>query len=78
MAFDQTGSCASPPDGMSLGWCYVEGAPGCPQQILFTNNEPPHGSTVNLQCIEQAVSVVGGDSGAGTPVDDSGTPAAGD
>jgi hypothetical protein len=78
-AFDQTGSCASPPDGMSLGWCYVEGAPGCAQQILFTNNEPPHGSTANLQCIEQAGSVVGGDSpSASTPVDDGGTPPAGE
>ncbi|MGH7294320.1 MAG: hypothetical protein ACRELB_05280 [Polyangiaceae bacterium] len=50
------------------GWCYVEGAAanGCPQAILFSNGEPPTGSTVSLQCIEQAVTVVGGtDAGAG-------------
>ena len=46
--------------------CYVEGAAanGCPQAILFTNGQPPHGATVSLQCIEQAVTVLeGGTSG---------------
>ncbi|HLK35144.1 MAG TPA: hypothetical protein VKU41_00240 [Polyangiaceae bacterium] len=88
MAFDGAGSCASPTDG-SLGWCYVtEPASGsCSQAILFTNNEPPHGSTVNLQCIEQAVTVVGNGSGGSSSSgatmsaggsNDSGTAAAGD
>jgi hypothetical protein len=48
------------------GWCYVEGAAanGCPQAILFTNGQPPHGATVSLQCIEQSVAVIeGGTSG---------------
>jgi hypothetical protein len=82
-AFDTSGSCAAPPDPNQLGWCYVEGAPagGCPQAIIFTSNEPPHGSTVSLQCIEQAVAVVGGSSNGSsgsTAASDSGTPAAGD
>jgi hypothetical protein len=87
-AFDSTGSCAEPMEPNQLGWCYVEGAAasGCPQAIVFTRNEPPHGSTANLHCIEQAVSVVGGGVGGGaassgtggTPADDSGTPAVGD
>jgi hypothetical protein len=54
------GSCASSQDP---GWCYVTGeidAGGCPQSILFSNGQPPHGSTVSLQCIEQPVSVVDG------------------
>ena len=57
--FDATGSCAS---GADPGWCYVEGAAasGCQQAILFTNNEPPQGSTVSLQCIEQSVTVIDG------------------
>jgi hypothetical protein len=67
-AFDSTGSCANPPDGTSLGWCYVEGAPAgkCPQAILFTKNEPPHGAQVNIQCIEQSNSVVGDGGGGGS------------
>jgi hypothetical protein len=59
----QGGSCASSPDP---GWCYVQGqqdAGGCPQSILFSNGEPPHGATVSLQCIEQAVTVVSADGG---------------
>jgi hypothetical protein len=54
------GSCASSVDP---GWCYVTGqvdGGGCPQSILFSNGQPPHGSTVSLQCIEKAVSVVDG------------------
>jgi len=53
------GGCATSPDP---GWCYVTGAAanGCPQAILFTNGEPPHGATVSLQCIEQSVQVVDG------------------
>jgi hypothetical protein len=64
--FDSTGSCSTSPDP---GWCYVTGAAasGCQQAILFTNGQPPHGSTVSLQCIEQAVTVigVGNDAGSG-------------
>jgi hypothetical protein len=63
------GGCSSATDE---GWCYVTGkaANGCPQAILFTAGEPPHGSTVSLQCIEQAVTVLdggedGGSSGGG-------------
>jgi hypothetical protein len=40
-------------------------AKGCPQAILFTTGEPPHGSTVNLQCIETSVNVVGDGGGGG-------------
>jgi hypothetical protein len=56
-----SGTCAGSKDP---GWCYIEGAAAgsCPQQILFTNGEPPHGSTVNLQCIEQAKGAVDGGS----------------
>jgi hypothetical protein len=45
------GTCAN---SMNSGWCYVEGqaAGSCSQQIVFTDNEPPPGATVNLQCIE--------------------------
>jgi hypothetical protein len=55
------GSCAA---SMDPGWCYVVGAAagGCPQAILFTNGEPPHGATVSLQCIEQSVTVLDGGS----------------
>ena len=57
------GSCAN---SKEPGWCYVEGAAanGCPQAILFTNGEPPHGATVSLQCIEQAVTVIEGGTGS--------------
>jgi hypothetical protein len=60
-----TGGCSSAKDP---GWCYVTGAAanGCPQAILFTAGEPPHGSTVSLQCIEQAVSVVDGGVSSGS------------
>jgi hypothetical protein len=38
------------------GWCYVQGAAaaakGCPYTILFTNNMPPNGAIVSLQCLE--------------------------
>jgi hypothetical protein len=56
--FDTNGSCAAATD---KGWCYVTGvaANGCPQAILFTNGEPPHGATVSLQCIENSVTVIG-------------------
>jgi hypothetical protein len=56
--FDANLSCAAATDN---GWCYVTGtaANGCPQAILFTNQEPPHGATVSLQCIEQSVAVIG-------------------
>jgi hypothetical protein len=60
----QGGSCSGSSDP---GWCYVTGtaANGCPQAILFTKSEPPTGSTVSLQCIEQSVTVVGGEGGTG-------------
>jgi hypothetical protein len=47
--FDSSGSCVGSPDP---GWCYVEGqaAGPCPQQIIFTNGEPPPGATVILMC----------------------------
>ena len=59
MDFDSQGSCAESPEP---GWCYVEGeaAGQCPQQIIFTNGEPPTGSTVSLQCIEQTNAAVNG------------------
>jgi hypothetical protein len=58
------GSCSASSDP---GWCYVEGAAanGCPQAILFTNGQPPHGATVSLQCIEDAVAVVEGGTSSG-------------
>jgi len=51
------GSCASSPE---QGWCYVTGAAAgqCGHQVLFTSAEPPAGSTVWMQCIEQSVTVV--------------------
>jgi hypothetical protein len=57
--FDPTGSCVDSPEP---GWCYVEGqaAGSCPQQIIFTSGEPPTGSTVSLQCIEQTNAAVHG------------------
>jgi len=57
--FDGNGACTVN-DG-DPGWCYVSGkaASGCPQAILFTLDEPPHGAVVHLQCIEQAPSVGG-------------------
>ncbi|MBV9949460.1 MAG: hypothetical protein JOZ69_21640 [Myxococcales bacterium] len=44
------------------GWCYVSGqaAGSCPQQILFTANQPPRGGAVSLQCIEQTNAVIDG------------------
>jgi hypothetical protein len=61
MDFDGTGSCVA---SMDPGWCYVEGqaAGSCPQQIIFTAGEPPPGSTVSLQCIEQTNAAVDGGS----------------
>jgi hypothetical protein len=60
--FDTTGSCAASAD---QGWCYVTGAAagGCGHSILFTNAEPPSGSNVSLQCIEQSVEAI--DAGGG-------------
>jgi hypothetical protein len=57
--FDATGTCVSSTES---GWCYVEGqaAGTCPQQIIFTNGEPPSGATVSLQCIEQTNAAVDG------------------
>jgi hypothetical protein len=44
------------------GWCYVQGAAavakGCPYTILFTNNMPPNGAIVSLQCLETGTSNV--------------------
>jgi hypothetical protein len=59
----QNGSCSASADP---GWCYVTGAAanGCPQAILFSSGQPPTGSTVSLQCIEQAVTVVEGGTAA--------------
>jgi hypothetical protein len=57
--FDGNGSCqGSVAAGGSAGWCYVTGtaAKGCPQAITFTAGAP---ANVNLQCIEEAVAVVG-------------------
>jgi hypothetical protein len=53
------GSCVNSKD---QGWCYVTGkaAGQCGHSILFTSSEPPPGSTVSLQCIEQAVTAGGG------------------
>ncbi|MDP9000925.1 MAG: hypothetical protein M3O46_12520 [Myxococcota bacterium] len=61
MAFGPDNTCS---ESAAPGWCYVEGAAAltCPQQILFTANEPPAGATVNLQCIEGANSAVDGGS----------------
>jgi hypothetical protein len=55
------GSCKN---SMTPGWCYVTApaAGNCPQAIAFTAHAPPN---VNLQCIEEAVAVVG-DAAAGT------------
>jgi hypothetical protein len=60
-AFGRDGTCTA---STVPGWCYIEGpaAGACPQQILFTQNEPPVGSTVNLQCIEQARNALDGGS----------------
>ena len=60
--FDSTGSCAG---SQTPGWCYVTGgaAGSCGHSILFTTNEPPTGATVSLQCVEQAVTAIGGDAG---------------
>jgi hypothetical protein len=57
--FDAAGSCAASNDP---GWCYLEGtaAGSCPQQIVFTQGQPPHGASVSLQCIEQANGAVDG------------------
>jgi hypothetical protein len=66
--FDSTGSCAASP---VPGWCYATGAAAgrCTHTILFTQGEPPSHAVVNLQCIEQAVTVVnqGGGGGPGGP-----------
>jgi hypothetical protein len=55
--FSPTGSCLGSADP---GWCYVSGpaAGKCPQSILFTEGQPPSGSTVLLQCLEQSVGVL--------------------
>jgi hypothetical protein len=57
------GSCAA--STADQGWCYVTGAAagGCGHSILFTSSMPPAGSTVSLQCIEQAVTAI--DAGGG-------------
>jgi hypothetical protein len=59
------GSCKN---SKEAGWCYVTGAPAgdCPQAILFADG-PPHGSIVNLQCIEQSVGVLDGGSAVVAP-----------
>ncbi|MDP9002599.1 MAG: hypothetical protein M3O46_21125, partial [Myxococcota bacterium] len=61
MTFGPDGTCTG---STTPGWCYVEGAAAgsCPQQIIFTANEPPPGATVNLQCIEKANSAIDGGS----------------
>jgi hypothetical protein len=52
-------SCAGAVEGgapaMPPGWCYVQvqGGQQCPQEVLFTAGEPPSGSVVMLQCLEQ-------------------------
>jgi hypothetical protein len=57
--FNGVGSCAGSADP---GWCYLEGtaAGSCPQQIVFTQGQPPQGASVSLQCIEQANGAVDG------------------
>jgi len=56
--FSSAGSCIGSHDA---GWCYVTGAAAgqCAQSILFTEGQPPSGATVNLQCLEQSVGVLG-------------------
>jgi hypothetical protein len=60
--FGPDGTCSG---STHSGWCYVEGAEGCPQQILFTpaGTVVTSGATVNLQCFEHAAVAVDGDSG---------------
>jgi hypothetical protein len=55
-------SCAGSAD---QGWCYVTGAAAgaCGHSVLFTSAEPPSGSSVSLQCIEQAVVAIDGGGG---------------
>jgi hypothetical protein len=55
-------NCAT--DKANLGWCYVNEpsmlAGNCQQEIQFTPNSPPNGSTLSLQCL-----LASGDSGTG-------------
>lgn len=45
--------CASGQNATPPGWCYVNApTPNCPQQILFTQGQPPKGALVVLQCLE--------------------------
>jgi hypothetical protein len=55
-------SCAN---STEQGWCYVTGAAAgaCGHSVLFTNAEPPSGSAVSLQCIEQSVTAIDGGGG---------------
>jgi hypothetical protein len=57
--FGPDGTCS---DSTNSGWCYVEGARGCPQQILFTQagTDVTSGAMVNLQCFEHTNEAVGG------------------
>jgi hypothetical protein len=57
--FGQDGTCSG---STNSGWCYVEGAEGCPQQILFTQagTVVTSGATINLQCFEHANGAVDG------------------
>jgi hypothetical protein len=51
-------------DKTNLGWCYVNEpsmlAGNCQQEIQFTPNSPPNGSTLSLQCL-----LASGDGGTG-------------
>jgi hypothetical protein len=51
--FDTQGSCRYSKDP---GWCYVASQ----QLIVFSNDQPPPGVAVTLECLEQGVTVVGG------------------
>jgi hypothetical protein len=56
----QAGSCADAK--VDSGWCYVTGSTGtnCSFAVIFTQGQPPDGSVANLQCLEQAPSVIDG------------------
>jgi hypothetical protein len=58
------GSCSASPDD---GWCYVTGdaTTKCPQAVSFTKDQPPHGWTALLQCVEAADITLGNTSDGG-------------
>jgi hypothetical protein len=56
IAYEKASSCAK---DSNPGWCYVTGGEDekCAEAIQFTAGTPPNGSTVTLQCIEEALDV---------------------